>query len=75
MRYTLKDYQVDAVRDVLKNLAQARDMYHPLRSLTHSTLTATTGAGKTVMAGCGHEAVFFGNDEVRLRARPRRSSC
>ena len=28
MRYTLKDYQVDAVRDVLKNLAQARDMYH-----------------------------------------------
>jgi hypothetical protein len=63
MRYTLKDYQVDAVRDVLRNLAQARDMYHRYRSLTQFSLTATTGAGKTVMAAAVIEAVFFGNDE------------
>ncbi len=70
MRYTLKDYQVDAVRDVLKNLAQARDMYHRCRSLTQFSLTATTGAGKTVMAAAVIEAVFFGNDEFDFEPDP-----
>lgn len=70
MRYTLKDYQVGAVRDVLKNLAQARDMYHRYRSLTQFSLTATTGAGKTVMAAAVIEAVFFGNDEFDFEPDP-----
>jgi type III restriction enzyme len=70
MEYTLKDYQVDAVRDVLKNLAQARDMYHRYRSLTQFSLTATTGAGKTVMAAAVIEAVFFGNDEFDFEPDP-----
>ena len=70
MRYTLKDYQVDAVRDVLKNLAQARDMYHRYGSLTQFSLTATTGAGKTVMAAAVIEAVFFGNDEFDFEPDP-----
>src|SRR6266566_623340 len=70
MRYTLKDYQVDAVRDVLKNLAQARDMYHRYRSLSQFSLTATTGAGKTVMAAAVIEAVFFGNDEFDFEPDP-----
>lgn len=63
MRYTLKDYQADAVRDVLRNLGQAREMYHRYKSLTQFSLTATTGAGKTVMAAAVIEALFFGNDE------------
>ncbi|MDQ3690286.1 MAG: DEAD/DEAH box helicase family protein [Chloroflexota bacterium] len=63
MRYTLKDYQADAVRDVLVNLGQARAMYRQFRSLTQFSLTATTGAGKTVMAAAVIEALFFGNDE------------
>ena len=28
MRYTLKDYQVEAVADLLQNLSDARDFYH-----------------------------------------------
>lgn len=70
MRYTLKDYQVDAVRDVLKNLGQARDMYHRYDSLTQFSLTATTGAGKTVMAAAVIEAVLFGNDEFDFEPDP-----
>lgn len=38
------------VRDVLRNLDPARDMYHRYGSLSESSLTASTGAGKTVKA-------------------------
>ena len=70
MRYTLKDYQGEAVRDVLRNLEQARDMYHRYGSRTQFSLTATTGAGKTVMAAAVIEALFFGNDEFDFEADP-----
>ncbi|MBE9404594.1 DEAD/DEAH box helicase family protein [Brachybacterium sp. Marseille-Q2903] len=70
MRYTLKDYQAEAVRDVLRNLDQARDMYHRYGSLSQFSLTATTGAGKTVMAAAVIEALFFGNDEFDFEADP-----
>lgn len=70
MRYTLKDYQVDAVRDVLRNLTQARDIYHRHNSPTQFSLTATTGAGKTVMAAAVIEALFFGNDEFDFAPDP-----
>ncbi|NLT31242.1 MAG: DEAD/DEAH box helicase family protein, partial [Propionibacterium sp.] len=70
MRYTLKDYQAEAVRDVLRNLEQARDMYHRYGSLSQFSLTATTGAGKTVMAAAVIEALFFGNDEFDFEADP-----
>lgn len=70
MRYTLKDYQGEAVRDVLRNLEQGRDMYHRYGSLSQFSLTATTGAGKTVMAAAVIEALFFGNDEFDFEADP-----
>lgn len=70
MRFTLKDYQAEAVRDVLRNLDQARDMYHRYGSLSQFSLTATTGAGKTVMAAAVIEALFFGNDEFDFDADP-----
>lgn len=65
MRYTLKDYQQDAVRDILDNLAEAREMFHnpKLRRTSQFALTATTGAGKTVMAAAAIEALFYGHDE------------
>lgn len=65
MRYTLTDYQHDAVRDVLANLAEARELFHNprLRRTSQFALTATTGAGKTVMAAAAIEALFFGDDE------------
>lgn len=70
MRYTLKDYQHDAVRDVLSNLAEAREMFHNprLRRTSQFALTATTGAGKTVMAAAVIEALFFGDDEFDFPA-------
>lgn len=60
MRYTLKDYQADAVREALKRLVQARDNYQRYDSLSQFSLAATTGAGKTVMAAAIIEALFFG---------------
>lgn len=70
MRYMLKDYQTEAVRDVLKNLDQARDLYRRYGSLSQFSLTATTGAGKTVMAAAVIEALFFGSDEFDFPADP-----
>lgn len=70
MRYTLKDYQADAVREALKRLAQARDAYQRFDSLSQFSLAATTGAGKTVMAAAIIEALFFGSDEFDFPADP-----
>ena len=49
MRYTLKDYQADAVADVLRHLHRARDNYQRYEALSQFALAATTGAGKTVV--------------------------
>ena len=46
VRYTLKDYQNDAVADVLAHLAQARDNWQRYRSPVAFSLTATTGAAR-----------------------------
>lgn len=70
MRYTLKVYQSEATRDVLRNLERARDAYHRYGSLSQFSLTATTGAGKTVMAAAIIEALFFGSDEFNFPADP-----
>lgn len=70
MRYTLKDYQAEAVRDVLRNLERARDSYRRYGALSQFSLTATTGAGKTVMAAAVIESLFFGNDEFDFTGDP-----
>src|SRR5690625_6460219 len=70
MRYTLKDYQYDAVSDVLKNLERARDSYLRYGALSQFSLAATTGAGKTVMAAAVIEALFFGSDEFDVAPDP-----
>jgi type III restriction enzyme len=62
MRFTLKDYQNDAVGDVLRNLTDAREDWHRRHRPVAFSLTATTGAGKTVMAAAVIEALFEGND-------------
>lgn len=64
MRFTLKDYQADAVGDTLRELADAREFYHGARKrVTSVALTATTGAGKTVMAAGVIEALFWGSED------------
>ncbi len=64
MRFTLKDYQADAVEDVLANLKRARENFKnpDKREISSFALTATTGAGKTVMAAAAIEALFWGSD-------------
>lgn len=63
MKFTLKDYQRDAVRDALANLKKARRLWHGESDKTAFSLTAVTGAGKTVMAAAALEALFHGDDE------------
>ncbi len=70
MKFSLKDYQRDAVIQVLDNLNRAKRKYHEDDRETSFTLTATTGAGKTVMAAAAFEALFYGNDELDFDADP-----
>ncbi len=68
MKFTLKDYQRDAVRDALANLRKARRLWHGESDKTAFSLTAVTGAGKTVMAAAAFEALFHGDDEFDFDA-------
>lgn len=72
MKFTLKDYQADAVALVLANLKNARNIFkNPERSEVSSfSLTATTGAGKTVMAAAAIEALFWGNEAFDFEPDP-----
>lgn len=73
MRYTLKDYQAEAVRDVLRNLERARDSYRRYGALSQFSLTATTGAGKTVMAAAVIESLFSVTTSLTSRVTQARS--
>jgi superfamily II DNA or RNA helicase len=70
MKFTLKDYQRNAVRDALDNLADAKDDWHRKSRKSAFSLTAITGAGKTVMAAAAFEALFHGDDEFDFDADP-----
>ena len=73
VKFTLKDYQEDARRRRARAASsRRRTIYERDGDVTSFSLTATTGAGKTVMAAAVIEALFYGNDDVRLRSRPRR---
>lgn len=71
MKFTLKDYQEEAVGEVLDRLEEARDDWHGKRARKSAfSLTATTGAGKTVMAAAVFEALFYGNEDHEFEADP-----
>jgi type III restriction enzyme len=70
MRFTLKDYQDEAVREVLRSLQDARDDYRTKNRKLAFALSAITGAGKTVMAAAVFEAMFEGSDDYELDADP-----
>lgn len=70
MKFTLKDYQAEAVKDVLTNLKKAQRRWHQDGDKHAFSLTATTGAGKTVMAAAVFEALFFGNDDYDFEPDP-----
>ena len=70
MKFTLKDYQEDAVKDVLTNLEKARKRWHEDGDKHAFSLTAATGAGKTVMAAAVFEGLFYGNDDFDFEPDP-----
>jgi type III restriction enzyme len=70
MKFTLKDYQDEAVKDVLERLVKARRRWHADGDRHAFSLTATTGAGKTVMAASVFESLFFGNDDYEFEPDP-----
>ncbi len=70
MKFTLKDYQADAVDDVLRTLERASTMFERDYQPTSFSLTATTGAGKTVMAASVIEALFYGNETFNFDPDP-----
>lgn len=70
MKFTLKDYQDEAVKEVLDRLKKARKRWHEDHDKHAFSLTATTGAGKTVMAAAVFESLFYGNDDFDFEADP-----
>ena len=70
MKFTLKDYQTEAVRDALANLKKARKRWLEEADKHAFSLAAVTGAGKTVMAAAALEALFHGDDDYSFDADP-----
>lgn len=63
MKFTLKDYQAEAVDLMLERLMRAQSDYRLYGKRSSVSLCATTGAGKTVMSAAVIEALFNGTDE------------
>ena len=70
MKFTLKDYQDEAVLDVLTNLRKASRRWREDGDLHAFSLSATTGSGKTVMAAAVFEALFHGDDSYDVEPDP-----
>jgi len=74
MRYTLKDYQSQAVGDVLEPLQLARGYQSSSQPVpVYFSLSAPTGSGKTVIAASVIETLMFGSDAYPHAADPKAS--
>ena len=62
MKYQLFDFQKDAVNELIKTAALKRKNYESDYVLSAISLTAPTGAGKTVISAAVAEGLFYGND-------------
>src|SRR6478609_9426244 len=63
MKFTLKPYQGTALENMLAALDRAKTIYERETTPTSVSLSATTGAGKTVIATAVIESLFYGNDD------------
>lgn len=70
MKWELRPFQADAVRALLQYLERARGAYQAVQYESAVGLTATTGAGKTVIATALIEAVLHGSTEYEVEADP-----
>lgn len=62
MKYELFDFQKSAVDDLLKKMDSMQRSYASDGSVSAVSLTAPTGAGKTVIAAAIAEGLFYSND-------------
>lgn len=62
MKYELFDFQKTAVSELLKKMESMQRSYAADGSLSAVSLTAPTGAGKTVISAAVAEGLFYGND-------------
>lgn len=67
---TLKPYQADALKDVVANLRKASKRWHDDGDRHAFSLTAATGAGKTVIAAAVFETLFYGNADLDVPGDP-----
>jgi type III restriction enzyme len=70
MKFTLKDYQEEAVGKILVNLNKGAKRWREDKEKNAFSLAAATGAGKTVMAAAVFEALFHGDDGYDFVADP-----
>ena len=70
MKFTLKDYQEDAVTEVLSALESGKTVWQRDGKVSSLALTAPTGAGKTVMAAAAIEALFYGSEKFDFEPDP-----
>jgi type III restriction enzyme len=70
VKFTLKTYQSEAVDDVFQALDRARALHRGDGVASSVSLSATTGAGKTVMAAAVIEALFWGSEKFDVRPDP-----
>ena len=63
MKFSLKDYQQEAVDLLLERLERAQSDYRTAGTNASVSLCATTGAGKTVISAAVIEALFYGSGE------------
>ncbi|MFD7841388.1 DEAD/DEAH box helicase [Nocardia sp. NPDC059764] len=68
MKFTLKPYQRAALEDMLAKLDRAKTINERETTPTSVSLSATTGAGKTVIASAVIESLFYGNDDFDFEA-------
>lgn len=70
MKLTLKPYQTEAADDLAKSLERARKLFREEGKNTSVSLSATTGAGKTVIAAAVIEALFWGSETFDVQPDP-----
>jgi type III restriction enzyme len=70
MRFTLKDYQEEAVVRVAAGLRRSSEAYDASREFGSVLLSAPTGSGKTVIAAAAIENILFGDPNGDGAAEP-----
>ena len=71
MKVELKQFQEDAVYELLQRIHMMRGIYDQYNSRSAVSLTAPTGSGKTVMAAAAIEALFFGDIDAGIEGDPK----